>query len=306
MSDQIQEQADHVTQDCQRAPINPRWALKLGVITIVIIVVGAWGFWDASSVYPKRGERYAQWAKWQYLEQSKRADSEDFGIFIRDTSVANPVEEYDRLFAPDTKLRNLGDAQNSTSSRNLRASMLVARMNWLDALKVVGHLDPEHTLIEAPERELQELKEEWLTTKQPRPLSNLDLMVQWIIMAVCWTVALLMVLHIFKVRSMKYAWEHAGMALTLPGGNSITPDDLEEVDKRKWDKFIVFLKIKPSHASLGGKEISVDTYQHLFVEDWILAMEEQAFGSQEDGDDSARTPSEPASNEDDDSSSADE
>ncbi|CAN0504206.1 unnamed protein product [Laminaria digitata] len=72
------------------------------------------------------------------------------------------------------------------------------------------------------------------------------------------------------------------MQFTLPGGASITPDDLEEVDNRKWDKFIVFLKIKGAHASLGGQEVSVDTYQHRFVEDWILAMEAKAFPSQQE------------------------
>jgi len=282
MSDQNQEQLTPVTKDCAKAPINPRWALKLSVITLVIFIVGAWGFWDASSVYPKRGERYAQWAKWQYLEQSKRANSEDFGIFIRDTSIPNPSDEYTRLYEPETQTRNLGDSQDSSSSRNLRASMLVARMNWLDALKVLGHLDPQYTTIDSPERELETLKMEWQTAKQPKPLSNLDLIVQWMIMAICWTVALLMFVHILKVKSKKYAWDSSEMAFTLPNGAVITPDDLEEVDKRKWDKFIVFLKIKSSHSSLGGKEISVDTYQHLYVEDWILAMEEKAFPSQED------------------------
>ncbi|MDF1808294.1 MAG: hypothetical protein P1U42_01210 [Phycisphaerales bacterium] len=290
MSDQKQEQLSPVTSDCAKAPINPRWALKLSVITIVIFIVGAWGFWDASSVYPKRGERYAQWAKWQYLEQSKRANSEDFGIFIRDTSVANPSEEYTRLNEPETQTRNLTDAQDSSSNRNLRASMLVARMNWLDALKVIGHLDPEYTVIETPERELETLKLEWQSAKLPKPLSNFDLIVQWMIMAVCWTVALLMFVHILKVKTKKYAWVSDTMALTLPNGGTITPDDLEEVDKRKWDKFIVFLKIKSSHDSLGGKEISVDTYQHLYVEEWILAMEEKAFPSQEDENEAETAP----------------
>ena len=57
--------------------------------------------------------------------------------------------------------------------------------------------------------------------------------------------------------------------------------DVFRVDKRKWDKFIVFLRIKGSHPQLGGQEVRIDTYQHSLVEDWVLAMEEKAFPSQE-------------------------
>ncbi|PCI08110.1 hypothetical protein COB72_08900 [bacterium] len=272
--------------DCAKAPLNSRWIFKLLVITLVVFVVGAWGLWDASSVYPKRGIRYADWAKWQYLEQAKKANAEDFGIFIRESSVTNPAEELERLSDTDTKARNIHDSANSSSSRNLRATMMITRYNWLDALKVVGQLDAEHTAIGSPQSELDAQKTKWQSADSvPKPLHTLDLIVQWMIMAVCWAIALYMFLHMLKVRSKKYAWEAASMKLTLPGGASITPADLEEVDKRKWDKFIVFLKIKSSHTKLGGKEIAVDTYQHNLIEDWILAMEEKAFGSQEDGDD---------------------
>ncbi len=287
MADQTFD-SEIVAQDCAKAPLNPRWAFKLGIITFVVFIVGAWGYWDASSVYPNRGIRYADWAKWQYLEQGKLANSEDFGIFIRDSSVPNPVEELERLQEPETKTRNLTDAGNSSSSRHLRASMLVARLNWLEALKVVGMLDAEHTVFESPDRERDALVEKWRSASVPKPLHNLDLIVQWMIMAICWFIALLMFVHILKVRMKRYAWDAGSMTLTLPGGQSITPDDLEEVDKRKWDKYIVFLKLKSSHVSLADKEVAVDTYQRKFIEDWILAMEDKAFGSQEEAD--AATP----------------
>lgn len=272
--------------DCAKAPLNPRWIFKLLIITLVVFVVGAWGLWDASSVYPARGVRHANWAQWQYLEQAKKANDEDFGVFVRESSVTNPAEELARLSEPDTKARNAQDAATATSPRTLRASMLSTRLAWLEALKVVGQLDEEHTMIESPQRELDALKDYWQTAGSvPKPLHAFDLVVQWMIMVLCWSIALVMFVHILRVRSKKYAWQADSMTLTIPSGKSITPDDLDEVDKRKWDKFIVFLKIKASHASLGGKEISVDTYQHLLIEDWILAMEEKAFGSQEDEDD---------------------
>ena len=275
----------YITEDCAKAPLNGRWVFKLMVITLVVLLVGAWGYWDATSVYPKRGHRYADWAKYQYLDQAKKADAEDYGIFIREASITDPKTELDRLSKTEMRSKDHADALNPSSPRTLRASMHLARTSWLEALKVVGMLDPEHTTIESPQRELETLKEKWQAAlSQPKPLHAFDLYVQWIIMTFCWTIGLIMIVHMLKVKGKKYAWTADSMTLTLPDGNSITPDDLEEVDKRKWDKFIVFLKIKGAHDTLGGKEISVDTYQHQFVEDWILAMEEKAFGSQEDDD----------------------
>lgn len=276
---------DIVLTDCAKAPLNPRWIIKLVVITLVVFVFGGLGLWDASTVYPARGERHASWAQWQYLAQAKKANDEDFGVFVRESSITNPAEELDRLSEPETKNRNAQDSLNASSSRNLRASMLNTRLAWLEALKVLGQLDEEHTIIDSPQRELDELKAKWQSSSSvPKPLHAFDLVVQWMIMVLCWSIALYMMVHMIRVRSKKYAWVSESMSLTFPNGKTITPSDLEEVDKRKWDKFIVFLKIKSSHESLGGKEISVDTYQHTCVEDWILAMEEKAFGSQEDQD----------------------
>ena len=64
------------------------------------------------------------------------------------------------------------------------------------------------------------------------------------------------------------------------------PDELEpfepaQADKRKWDKFIVFLKVREGHDTLGGQEVRVDTYRHAHVEGWILEMERTAFPPEE-------------------------
>jgi hypothetical protein len=270
-----------VNEPCDKAPLNPRWRFKLGVIALIVFLVGCWGLWDATSVYPKRGKKYADWAKWQYLEQAKRADDEDFGIFLRESSVTDPITEYEYLSDAERLSQNRQDKNNPNSTRTKRASMQVALYQWLDALKIVSMLDPEHTTIESPQSELDALSKKWGAAQNPKPLSNFDLMSQWLIMGVCYTVTLIMLVHMLRVMGIKYAWDPETMTLTLPGGQQISPDDLEEVDKRKWDKFIVFLKIKGAHAGLGGQEVKVDTYQHSRVEDWILAMEAKAFPSQE-------------------------
>ena len=295
----------------QKAPLNPRWRFKLGIIAFIVFLVGCWGLWDATSVYPNRGKKYAEWAQWQYLEQAKTANDEDFGIFLRETSVPDPVAELERLSADERLTQNRQDAANPNSTRTKRAAMQMARYQWLEALKVVSMLKPEHTTIESPQRRLDELSTKWSSiSNNPKPLSSFDLLTQWLIMGVCYAVTIVMVLHMMRVASQKYTWDPDAMRLTLPDGSSITPDDLEEVDKRKWDKFIVFLKIKDSHDRLGGQEVKVDTYQRLLIEDWVLAMEEKAFPSQEEGDapaeaaNSTESESSPESSDDEDTQQA--
>ncbi|MBO6512592.1 MAG: hypothetical protein JJ974_01330 [Phycisphaerales bacterium] len=278
------ETPEHVTQDCAKAPLNKKWSIKLFLITFFVIGFGAYGLYDATIAYPNRGQRFADWAKMQYLEAAKAASSEEFGYFERNTSIADPVATLEELSDPTRRQQNLNDAQNQSSSSRLRSTARNARYDWLKGLKTIGELKPENTIIEFPNDELTELKTRWSSTSSiPKPLKGYDIPSQWAIMVVCWVIGFWMLVNIIKVVRQKYSWEADSMTLTVPGPIAITPAHLEEVDKRKWDKFIVFLKLNNTHPSHGGKEIKVDTYQHALVEDWILAMEVRAFGSQEDG-----------------------
>ncbi len=270
-------------QGLRTAPLGKRWVRKMAIFIVVLIAFGGWGLYDAVWVYPARGERYATWAKLAYLEAARNANQEDFGIFERDASVPNPREELDRLRSAEQRQRNTADAANTQSNRRLRAIMLNARLAWLEGLTRIGRLEAERTTIENPRTELERLQTELSTAGRPKPLSRWDIPSQWAIMGVCWSLALFMLVRALGVASRKYRWDESTMTLTLPGGQTLTPEDLEEVDKRKWDKFIVFLKVKPSHPALGGQEVRCDTYQHDELEDWILAMERKAFGTQETG-----------------------
>tara|TARA_R110000868_G_scaffold119469_1_gene316604 strand:- start:321086 stop:322009 length:924 start_codon:yes stop_codon:yes gene_type:complete len=280
---------DHVSQSCAKAPLNPKWAFKLFIITFFVIGFGALGLYDATIKYPARGERFADWAQWQYLDAAKSASSEQFGLFERETSVGDPVAELARLQESEERRRNATDAQNQSSSRTLRATMYNTRLEWLQALQTVGQLNAEHTTIENPNQTLTELHAKWTSAGSiPKPLKSYDIPSQWGIMIICWGIGGWMLLNIFKVIGQKFSWDAESMTLTVPGGVAITPANIEEVDKRKWDKFIVFLKLNSTHPTHAGKEIKVDTYQHALVEDWILAMEQRAMepkasGSQEAG-----------------------
>lgn len=263
-----------------RAPLNTKWVVKMTVVVIALLLFAALGFYDATVKYPARGERYASYTQWQYLDAARNANNEDFGVFERESSVSDPVAEFERLQNPET-----------LSSRPLRATMQEARKTWLEALRTIGRLKPEYTEFASPREKFEELATKWgSTTSLPKPLKSYDIPLQWVILVVCLPLALYVMLRFLRVRALKYTWDESTMTLGLPSGASITPTDLEEVDKRKWDKFIVFLRIKSGHDTLGGKEVKVDTYQHKFVEEWILAMEEEAFGPQEDEDESASAP----------------
>ena len=275
---------EHVSQDCAKAPLNPKWSIKLFIITFFVIGFGAYGLYDATIVYPARGERFADWAKWQYLDAAKNAGSEDFGIFERKSSVIDPVAEFAKLNDPETKNRNAIDAQNQSSARNLRATMYNTRYQWLNALKIVGQLTPENTVIDNPGDALTQGRAKWTSSiTQPKPLKSYDIPSQWLIMILCWGIGFWMLINIIKVIRQKFSWDADSMTLTVPGAIAITPENIDEVDKRKWDKFIVFIKLNTTHGSHAGKEIKVDTYQHALVEDWILAMEAKTLESQQDG-----------------------
>ena len=59
-----------------------------------------------------------------------------------------------------------------------------------------------------------------------------------------------------------------GPAVTLPDGRTITPDMIESVDRSKWDKFYVFLRLND-----GSPDVRLDLLRHEPLEEWFLEME---------------------------------
>jgi hypothetical protein len=80
-------------------------------------------------------------------------------------------------------------------------------------------------------------------------------------------------LHIARVARRRYSWDDAEKRLFLPDGSSLVPADVAEFDKRKWDKFLIYLHVKPHHERHAGRELMLDLYQHAPLEDWVLEME---------------------------------
>ena len=247
----------------QRTRLNKPWLVKMVIFAAVLIAFGFYGLYDATVSYPVRGQRHADFCKYQYLEAAKTNHQLDrHGV-----SVDDPAAELARL-------EKLEPARY--------APLDSPKLDWLRALSVVRRLTPDRTKIESPDAEYDRLKKEWTTSgggaiHAPKPLSWYDIPVQWVYVIIGFGGGFWMILHFIGVARLTYLWEAETRTLTLPDGNTLTPADIEEFDKRKWDKFLIFLKVRPTHATLGGRELKVDLYRYTPLEAWVLEMEKTAF-----------------------------
>jgi hypothetical protein len=250
---------------------NRPWLLKMSAFLIVLIGFGIYGFYDATVAYPNRGIRHASFAQFQYLEEAKKDALSD-----TKTSVDDPAGELSRL-----------KAEGSDKLTGAKA----ARYAWLSALDVVGRLKPEYTQMPGPGEKLNPtdklaaLRKEWTGTSgaknAPKPLSSYDIKVQWLFVIAGLGGGAFLLLHIVRILSRKYRWDPETKQLQLPDGSTLSPSDIAEFDKRKWDKFLIYLHIKPGHPKHGGKELLLDLYQHAPLESWVLEMERIAFPDHE-------------------------
>lgn len=243
--------------------LNRPWLAKMIIFCTVLVFFGCWGLYDALVAFPARGTRYASYLQYQYLDVAKTD-----GMMHRNLGVENPAEEYARL---------------GTTDKSRLTRMDQAKLAWLHALSIVGKLDRQFTKFDDAAAKHTELKAVWTTSagggkKAPKELGRYDIPIQWLFVAVGLGGGLWMIVHFINVKRKRYTWDPATQTLTLPDGNCFTPADLaEELDKRKWDKFLVFVKIKPTHPTLGGQTLKLDLYQHAHLEGWIEEMGRTAF-----------------------------
>lgn len=254
----------------QRTKLTRRWLIKMIVVFIGLVGLGMYGYYDATIGYPKRGIKYAEFAERAYLVKA-----ED-DLALPNAGVKDPAAEL-------AKLRGLGTGLTEFQS---------TRQEWLRALDVVGQLTPERTDIKDPRQRLTDLNTQWSTSNAPKRLNKWDIPVQWIFVIVGLGGGLYIGLLFAGVARKTYRWDPEAKKLTLPDRSILEPGDLEEVDKRKWHKFLVHLAIKDGHANHGGKRLKIDLYRYQNLEDWILEMEQIAFPEkvqEENGKDKAGT-----------------
>lgn len=261
----------------EQTHLNPKWLWKMVIIAAFLLGFGAWGLYDATIAYPKRGVNYAEYAEWEYLRTIKQADSAWDRAAVKD-----PAAELARL---DERI----GAKSSTVS-----AIEKTRHEWLEGLRTIGLLEPARTDIADPVKRFDELNAEWTTSSgtaksSPKKLAGWDIPVQWLITALGFGLGLYLVGLILVVKRKVYRWEPASQTLTLPDGAALRPADIAEFDKRKWHKYLIFLKVKPGVPRVGGRELRLDLLRYAGLEEWVLEMERTAFPENQ----AAPEPSEP-------------
>jgi hypothetical protein len=241
--------------------ISRNWLAKMTLFIAAFIGLGIWGLVDAIWVYPARGARHAEFMEYQYLSAQQEA-----GEILR-SSIDDPGTEYERLRADQETLAGelAATAPESVQRRRLQAEL--DKLAWLRSLSLIGRLDPEFTTFEAPRERLDELADQWSTAEQPKPLSALDIPTQWLFVAIGFGGAVWMLLVVTRVLKTKFKYDEAEHRLTLPSGESFTPEQVQELDKRKWDKFFVTVKLT------DGTTHKLDLLRYQPLEEWILEME---------------------------------
>jgi len=255
--------------------VNTKWLLKMVVFLVVLTVLGAWGLLDAVVFYPARGEASAQWALYEYLQSAN--DSND----LLRTRVDDPRAELAQLQSQRDELARQSEGE-SLSAR--RAQTKLKRLEWLEALSAVGALDPTRTALDAPREDLDRLDAALAGDTPPKPLAAWDIPLQWGFVVVGFGGALWLIWLMLRVTRTRYTYDAEAKALFLPDGRAVTPEDLVELDKRKWDKFIVTLRLK------DGGAVRLDLLRYTPLEDWVVEMERAAGLADESADSASPEP----------------
>lgn len=248
---------------------NPRWLVKFGIFFVVCFGLGVWGAYDAFIAYPARGKFDAEWKLKSYLEQAEESRQ------IFNAAVYEPSEELERLRAiPDDELSDLERARKAwLESLSLVASLQkIERTNErrnLEAKDDAGEpFEETETYFDDPADRLRTLKARHDTMLAPKPLSAFDIPVQYIIMAAGFIAAAWIAVSVSRKLRVSYRYEPSTMTLQLPDGRKVTPDMIEDVDKRLWHKFYVTL-----HFTDDSRSTKLDLYVHVPLEEWVLEME---------------------------------
>lgn len=237
-----------------RTKASPKWLGKQVIFILLVAGFALWALVDAAIVYPSRGEHAAEFLKLQYIKAALKP-----GVLER-TVIDDPVAD----------LQTLSERGKSATLSPVEK----ARLEWLGALRNASRLDSSRTQIGEPRAAQEALEKKFNKADQaPKALSRLDIPVQWAIFAVCGTIALAMIYVLFRTVGTVYRFDPVTKTLTLPSGQTIAATDIEVFDKRKWDKFLIFLKVRDGAPHFGGQEVRLDLLRHVPLEDWILDME---------------------------------
>lgn len=276
-----------------KTTLGRAWKLKTFLFTLALLVLAAWGAYDALIVYPNRGRVFAQFVLKQYLEAAEPAPQGDAPTKSGYWPIKTPAEM--SIPDPPAEFARLKDLEEEGDLNRAGHEVERTRLAWLRALSRVESLgrlkrendeelgrraaDPQSgprpttTLFVDLYKRYNDLSQELKNKRQPAELEFFDIPLQFAFMLTGLIGFVLMILFFVRVRRKVYRYDPVSKRLTLPGGVSFTPSDIEVVDKRKWDKFLVFVTLKD-----GSPEIRLDLYRYDPLEAWILEMEKLAPG----------------------------
>lgn len=276
--------ASPASGDVRATSLNKRWLWKMYVFLLAMLILGFWGMYDAIWLYPQRGLDSAEYLQKTYLEAADKAGT------LSLSGVKAPATELERLSEP----LPTNDVE-------------IARLRWLDALKLVRNLkviedqiasgqepNPGPTTAPSdPRATLDQLVTKWSNKNPPAALSPFDIPVQYLFMAIGLGVAAYLIFFLIRCSRTKFRYQPASMRLTMPDGRSFVPADIEDIDRRLWHKFFVELKVR------GIGPVKLDLLRYWPLEEWFLEMEKHAPGYEppENPDDGAPKSSETAPEE---------
>ena len=259
----------------QQTRLSRRWLVKIMIFLVAATGLGVWGLFDATMAYPARGRAHAEYMEYQYLLAMGQAS-------LPVLPVNDPVSIHAELKSKKTEME-ISRASAEAAGQQLavaRTSALQIKLQWLESLKLVGDLDPEHTIHTDPQGRFSELSAKWQAKDQPKPLSGLDLPMQWAFVFIGFGLSSYLLALVMLAGTKKYKYDPETRQLTLPGGATMTPGEIEDIDKRKWDKFIVQIKS-------GGKWRKLDLLRYDPLETWFLEMEKETSFYEPPADDDA-------------------
>ncbi|MDX2116532.1 MAG: hypothetical protein SFZ24_13055 [Planctomycetota bacterium] len=244
--------------------LNRKWVAKMIIFLAALFILGVWGTADALLIYPRRGEHHAQFALKDYLE---RVDAS--GQSLLRASVEDPAAEMQRLSAtPPTDPVDTAKQQWLESLSRIHSLAALTEQNRAALAASPGATPDTVTMFSNSRQKLQDLQTQLANQNAPKPLSAYDIPLQYLFMLIGFAGSLWMVFFLFRCAATRFQYDRAEKRLFLPDGRSFVPADVEELDKRDWHKYFIYVKL----AGQPG-ETKLDLLRYAPLEEWILEIE---------------------------------
>jgi len=258
-----------------RTTTGRAWTIKTLIFILALGGLAVWGWYDAFHEYPQRGRLHEAFMLQEYLREADKA------FQLAQASVEDPAAEYRRLSGIEPPAMTPVERARFAWLRSVSRLKSLSGITRQNQAELAARSDPARpredtrTMFADPRLVLTTLSNQLAQASQPKPLAAYDLPMQFVFLFGGAAGCIYLIGLFITVRSRVYRYDPESHRLTLPNGRTVVPADIALVDKRQWDKFIVFLRPVD-----GSAEIRLDLYRHHPLEEWILEMEKLTPGYQ--------------------------